>query len=73
MTLTSGASVRLPNGVQVTAHPGHLPGERWRLVHPWACWAILESSGDIVTLTTDRRGKPSTRATGWRVGDLREG
>lgn len=72
MNLTDGQRIEMPNGVQTVAHPGHLPGERWRLVHPWAAWAVTDA-GDIVTLTTDRRGKPTTRQTGWTLRDLREG
>lgn len=69
MTLTEGQRVQLPNGVAVTCEAGHLPGERWRLVHPWAAWAITDA-GAVVTLCTVK-GKAATRATGWRVDDLR--
>jgi len=71
MTLTDGQTVRLPNGVITVAHPGHHPGLLWILKHPWACWGV-DASGAILTLTTDKRGHPSSRATGWTLGDLRE-
>jgi hypothetical protein len=68
--VTQGAHLVLPNGVQVVAERGHHPGLLWRLVHPWAEWAITDA-GDLVTLTTGK-GKPQARPTGWRVDDLLE-
>lgn len=71
MNLQPGQRLTLPNGVQVRCEAAGVPGQRWLLRHPWACWAITDA-GAIVNVVMIR-GKMQTTPTGWTVSDLREG